>query len=220
MKQSKTLAIALIVLTGLLIITASIAAPILIRPFYYCQIGALGLEQKTGLARADIVQAYDEMLNFCIGLSSEFSTGVLKWSEWGRSHFVDVRNLFLLDLGVMSISGLGLLAWALVRRKVSVRPYRLAGRSTGFWAGCSLLVLFTVVGALAALDFSRAFEVFHMIFFPGKENWIFTPSQDQIITILPEAFFRNCGILIVALIIGSCLVLMVRDLRRKSGGRR
>lgn len=215
MKQSKSLAAGLILLTALFILTASVAAPILIRPFYYLQIGPLGLEQSTGLAKAEIMQAYDEMLNFCIGLSGEFSTGVLKWSEWGRSHFVDVRGLFLLDLGVMAVSGLGLLAWAFMRKKVSVKPYRFKGRSTGFWAGSGLLAAFVVIGGLAALDFSKAFVVFHAIFFPGKDNWLFEASVDQIITILPEAFFRNCAILIVALIVISCLVLIVRDVQRK-----
>lgn len=216
MKQSKLLAVLLIAGTGLFVLTASIAAPILIRPFYYGQIGPLGLEEATGLTRGQIMQAYDEMLDFCIGRSDVFSTGVLKWSEWGRSHFADVRGLFQLDLWVLAVSSLGLLTWALVRHKVKIRPYAFGGRGAAFWAGSGLLAVFTVIGALAALDFNRAFTVFHAIFFPGKDNWLFNPSVDEIITILPEAFFRNCGILIIALIIIGCIGLMIVGRRKKS----
>ena len=215
MKQSKLLSVGLIVCIGLFVLTASIAAPILFRPFYYAQIGPLGLEAATGLTRVEIIQAYDEMLSFCIGISNEFSTGVLKWSDWGRSHFVDVRRLFLLDLGVMASSGLALLTWALLRRKVKVKPYAFRHRNAGFWAGSGLLGAFVMIGGLATLDFTKAFEVFHTIFFPGKENWVFSPSVDEIIQILPEAFFRNCGILIIGLIVISCIGLIAVSLVRK-----
>lgn len=52
-------------------------------------------------------------------------------------------------------------------------------------------MVFLAVGGLAALDFDRAFVVFHALFFPGKDNWLFDPETDQIITILPQVFFRN-----------------------------
>ncbi len=215
MKQSKTLAVGLIICTALFILTASIAAPILIRPFYYMQIGPLDIMETTGLSEGQIRQAYNEMMDFCIGRTSVFSTGDLAWSDWGRSHFVDVKGLFSLDLWVMLISGVLLAAWGIIKRKAQIGPQRLAGRSVGFWAGSGLLTTFVLIGGLAAIDFSKAFTVFHKIFFPGKDNWIFNPSQDEIIKILPEAFFRNCGILIVALIIGSCAVLIVKDVHRR-----
>ena len=49
---------------------------------------------------------------------------------------------------------------------------------------------------LAALDFDRAFVVFHSLFFPGKTNWVFDWYHDPIIRVLPQEFFRNCAILI------------------------
>ena len=46
--------------------TASIAAPILIRGFYYIQIEPLGIMEDTGLSMGQIRQAYDEMMDFCM----------------------------------------------------------------------------------------------------------------------------------------------------------
>lgn len=218
MKESKPLCALTAVLTALALLTASIAAPILCRPFYYAHIGPLKLEERTGLTEDEIKTAFDEMLDYCLG-ADEFSTGVLKWSEEGRAHFTDVRGLFLLDLRVLGVS-LGLLAAALLYARFTGRtPARPWGRGPGFWAGAGLGGAFLLVGALAALDFNRAFVVFHALFFPGKDNWLFDPAEDQIINILPQEFFRNCALLILALLVLGCAALVLFDLRRGRGKR-
>ena len=73
----------------------------------------------------------------------------------------------------------------------------------------------TAAQALAATDFDRAFAVFHGIFFPGKENWLFDPATDPVILLLPEEFFRNCAIAIAASLLLICLVLILRGRRQK-----
>ena len=106
---SKPAAVVMAVVLALVLLTGAVAVPILCRPFYYAHIGPLRLEERTGLTREEIKTAYDEMLDYCLG-GEEFSTGVLQWSESGRSHFTDVRGLFLLDLNVLAVSlGLSLI---------------------------------------------------------------------------------------------------------------
>ena len=102
----------------------------------------------------------------------------------------------------------------LVGRLTKRRSAKLLGRGPAFWAGAGLGAVFLVIGGLAALDFNRAFTVFHTIFFPGKDNWIFDAATDQVILILPEAFFRNCAILILVLIVLACAGVILADLRR------
>lgn len=214
MRQSKCLAVVLAVLTAVFILSASVAAPIVLRPFYYAHITPLGLEQRTGLSREQIIRAYDEMMDFCTGRRSEFSTGELPWSQSGKAHFADVRNLFLLDLRTAALSGLLLLGWTLVRKRSQVQPYRFMKRGFTFWGSAGLCGTFLTVGALAALDFSRAFVLFHTLFFPGKDNWLFDPRTDAIIRILPQAFFRNCAVLILLLIVAQCTFLILWDVRK------
>lgn len=211
MKESKLLTLALAVLAALILLTGAIAAPILCRPFYYAHIGPLNLCARTGLTEEQIHTAYDEMLDYCLG-AEEFSTGILPWSESGKSHFTDVRALFLLDLRVLAVSAVLLVLLLPLTRLRRVRPARLLGRGPGFWAGAGLAAVFLVVGGLAALDFNRAFTVFHTIFFPGKDNWLFDPMQDAIILILPQTFFRNCALLILGLLLAGCAILIVWDL--------
>ena len=71
------------------------------------------------------------------------------------------------------------------------------GFPASFYSSVALLSLFLIIGILVAIDFDSAFKVFHQIFFPGKDNWIFS-SKDQIIYALPSQFFLNCGILIIS----------------------
>lgn len=211
MKTSKSLCAALAALTALVLLTAAIAVPILYRPFYYAHIGPLELERRTGLTEHEIRTAFDEMLDYCLG-AEEFSTGVLKWSESGKSHFTDVRALFLLDLRVLAVSAVLLAALAIAARRRKLRPAPLLGRGPAFWAGAGLGGAFLLVGGLAALDFDRAFVLFHALFFPGKDNWLFDPRTDQIINILPQQFFMDCAILILVILVAGCAALIAWDL--------
>lgn len=213
MKTRKLLALLLAVLTAAAVLSGSIAAPILCRSFYYAHIDALALEALTGLPEALIRDAYDQMMDYCTGRSNVFSTGILGWSAEGKAHFDDVRGLFLLDLWMFGLSLAGLAAAGLLCRRTGLRPYRFRKRGAGFWGAVGLGIAFLTVGGLAALDFNRAFILFHTLFFPGKDNWLFDPHTDQIILILPEVFFRNCAILILALLLVCCAVLVLADLR-------
>lgn len=211
MKTSKPLSVLLSVLTALLVVSGSVAVPLLCRPFYYAHIAPMNLTAY-GLPEEQIITAYDEMMDFCLGLSEEFSVGVLAFSRSGFEHFADVRKLFLLDLWVLAISAALLAVLFVYVRRKQVRPYCFRGHGPGFWAAVGLGVSFLTVGGLAALDFDRAFVVFHAIFFPGKENWIFDWREDPIILFLPQDFFRNCAILILALLLVWCVILVSADI--------
>ena len=212
MKTSKPLSVLLSVLTAVLMVAGSVAVPLLCRPFYYAHIHSMGMVNYTGLHESQIRQAYDHMMDYCLGLRPDFSAGDLIWSEEGASHFADVRSLFLLDLWVLGISLVLLAALFVWCRKKQVRPYCFHNRGPGFWAAVGLALTFLAVGGLAALDFDRAFVVFHSIFFPGKTNWLFDWRVDPIILLLPQDFFRNCALLIFFLLILWSMILIAADL--------
>lgn len=201
--------------TALAVLTGSVAWVVLLRPFYYVQIGPLGVCQASGLTAAQARAAYNDVMDYCLGLRSDFAAGVLPFSAEGASHFADVRALFILDLAVLALSVaiLAALKASCLRRKTSLP--RLAERTPGFWAACGLGGVILVVAARAATDFDRAFTVFHGIFFPGKENWLFDPATDPVILLLPEEFFRNCAIAIAASLLLLCLVLILTGRRQK-----
>lgn len=211
MKRSKTLFVIGTVAVMALVFTAAVAVPLLCRPFYYAHVEVMDLAEGRSWSEQDCYDAYDEMLDYCLW-GGDFGTGVLKWSESGKDHFDDCAFLFRLDFAVLLISAAAVLCILLLRRK-GMAPYRPLGLGVPFWGGGSLLAVSGITAALAASDFDRAFVVFHKIFFPGKDNWFFDYKTDQIILILPEAFFRNCAILIGGLIVLTCVAMMVWDVR-------
>lgn len=212
MKPSKLLSLFTGVFTALLVLSASIAVPLLCRPFYYAHIKALNLDGYTGLSVEQIKEAFDQVMDYCLGLRPDFAAGVLPFSQSGASHFADVRVLFLLDLWIAVISLAALVILFVLSRKRKLTPAPLLGHGPGFWAAIGLGGLFLIVGGLAATNFERAFVIFHSLFFPGKTNWLFDWRTDPIILLLPEDFFRNCAILILALLVFWCVVLIAADL--------
>lgn len=121
MKSSKLLCILSALATALLVLSASVAAPILCRPFYYAHIAPLELT-RYGLPAEEIRRAYGEMMDYCLGLRPDFAAGVLPASPEGAAHFADVRALFLLDLGVLVLSALVLAVLFAVGRRKKLIP--------------------------------------------------------------------------------------------------
>ena len=214
--KTRILSIFQSVCTGLCVLTGSIAVPLLVRPFYYLHIRPLGLEEASGLSAPQIREAYGQMMDYCLGLRSSFAVGVLPFSAEGAAHCSDVKVLFLLDLAVLSLSAAALFLLGFYCRHKAVKLHRFRGHGPEFWGCVGLGVSFPVIGALAAADFDRFFTLFHALFFPGKDNWLFDPRLDPVIEILPQAFFRNCAIAILAVLLTVCTALVLRDRRKTS----
>ena len=196
-----------------LLLTVSIGLPIYIRPFYYAHIGAYELEQVSGYSEAQIRQAYDEVLDYLTLPGKPFGTGEMPCSHEAEHHFADCRVLFELNAFILVGSGLILALLFALRKKWG--PYRLGKHSAAWWAAVLSVTAPMIIGALAALDFDRAFVVFHSIFFPGKTNWLFDWHADQIIRVLPQAFFRNCAILIGGGLVTMAGGILVWEKRKK-----
>ena len=198
----------------LFLLTAAIGLPIYIRPFYYAHIEAFDLPARSGYTAEEIRTAYDEVLDYLTLPGKEFSTGVLPHSQAGKAHFADCKVLFDLNASVLFGSGFALALLFVMRKKWG--PYRLGRYSAPFWAAALSLTAPMIIGVLAALDFDRAFVVFHRLFFPGKTNWIFNWRTDPIILALPQAFFMHCALLIGGgLLVFSLGILIFDQIREK-----
>ena len=207
--MKKTVSVLLSVLTALAILTGSIAVPILLRPFYYAHIKPMQLTQY-GLSETEIKEAFDEVMDYCLGISDEFSAGKLPFSEAGASHFADVRGMFIADIAVFAVCILIVIALKAIKYK----PHRFLNHSPAFWGAVGLIVVSILIGVFVAIDFNSVFMVFHKLFFPGKTNWVFYPTVDPIIRYLPEAFFRNCAILIFSLMVIVSAVIIACDIKK------
>jgi integral membrane protein (TIGR01906 family) len=199
------------------IIAFSIGLPIYCRFFYYVQINALNLPEFTGFDYATIKQAYDSVLDYLVFPWAEFSTGALKYNQSGMEHFVDCKVLFDINAIALILSTAVIVTTLILQKKKVItlcRPFKM---SVAFISAVSIFVVIIVVGGLASIDFNSAFTIFHHIFFPGKDNWLFNPRDMEIILILPQEFFLNCALLIGAsIVIISLTIIIYQLIKRKS----
>ena len=211
--MKRLLSVLCMICVCLFLLTVSIGLPIYIRPFYYAHIGAYDLEGLSGYSEAQIREAYDEVLDYLTLPGREFGTGELPQSPEGKAHFEDCKVLFDLNASILLISGAILAVLFFMRKRWGA--YRLGKHSALLWAAVLSLTAPIMIGCLAALDFDRAFVIFHSIFFPGKTNWVFDWYRDPIIRVLPQDFFRNCAILIGVGLVSMAMGILVWEGKRK-----
>ena len=211
--KTKLLSILCALCVFFFLLTAAIGLPIYIRPFYYAHIEAFDLPARSGYTAEEIRAAYDEVLDYLTLPGKEFSTGVLPHSVEGKAHFEDCKVLFDLNASILLSSGLVLAVLFFMRKKWG--PYRIGKHSAPFWAAVLSVTAPIMIGCLAALDFDRAFVIFHSIFFPGKTNWVFDWYEDPIIRVLPQEFFMDCAILIGLGLITMAVGILVWESRKK-----
>ncbi len=204
-----------IVALMLFIITFSIGLPIYLRFFYYIQIDTLNLPEITGYSFEQIKCAYDEVLNYLTLPNRPFGTGVFYYSKEGSSHFADCKKLFNLNLIVLITSGIVLILTFILQKKKIISLCRPFSMHPAFVSAISIFALIFIILIFAMIDFTAVFVVFHLIFFPGKNNWQFDARETEIIKALPEQFFMNCAILIGASILIFCLSIIITQLVKR-----
>ena len=194
--------------TPLFFISFAVSIPAVFRPFYYACITPLHIEEYSGYSRETIVEAYDDVMEF-IWEGAEFKTGSLKWTEEEKAHFEDCVPLFHLQVILACVLGAYLLVYLILIKKKVLRPARFKGISSVSYGGMLTLLFMAIVGIFAAIDFDKLFNLFHAIFFPGKDNWVFNENTEQVINILPEEFFAVCAGFIVGLVVILSIVAIV-----------
>ena len=205
--MKRIISIFLVINFSLFIISLAVSFAILFRPFYYMHINALNLPDKTGFTYSEIKEAYDDVLDYGV-FYKDFSTGVLKHSDEGYDHFRDCRTLFTINFVIFIITSI-----IIILKKKFFNDIKLFKYNVGFWSSILNIVLFlSLIIISLCVDFDKIFTIFHNIFFLGKKNWLFSPSQDEIVKILPQRFFINCGILIISIIMILSIIIIIREI--------
>lgn len=196
----------------LLFISFSVIITINFRPLYYLDVKLLHIEQTSGYDREEILDNYNTLIDY----SSPFYKGDLKFptldaSEAGLQHFKEVKDIFTafyLMAGITLVAAVSIIIYKRKKRDISYLPVSSA----------TAILLPSILGVLIMLNFDRAFVIFHKLFF-RNDYWLFDPSTDPVITILPDTFFLHCAIMIILLVILGSIGLYVayHFLRKRTG---
>ena len=167
---------------------------------YYIDVEVLDIPANSGYSRDVILDNYHAIMGYLSPFNTgEFDLPSMAYSVPGAIHFEECKVIFnaIYLWGAVAFVFLSLMM-LFYKDKLT---YRIAGVMT--------LALPLVVVAAIAINFEKAFVLFHKLLF-NNMNWIFDPRYDPIITILPEEFFMHCGIFIALCVLLGAVALFIR----------
>ena len=167
------------------------------------------------LSPAQMQANYDVIIDYSLfPWIRELTLPGLPMSAAGAQHFAEAKRIFQLFaqgglFGLAAAIALGLWIWR-------------AHRASGFLRAGGVIALATpaLLAIPLAIDFDRAFVLFHKIAF-DNDLWIFDPRADPVINYLPEGLFMRNAFAIMALMVLLAVGCIVWDrlLRRRQAKR-
>ena len=162
--------------------------------FYPLEIQWLNLTARVYLKTETIQYNFHILMNY---LTNPFYQVLqmpdFRSSEAGLHHFAVVKNLFHL-VQLLALVTLPIFYY-FVKRVIKKGFLSLFNKA--LLALVSLPLLIGLGGVL--IGFDQFFTLFHQILFVGDDTWLFDPSKDPVILILPETFFLHAFLLFFSL---------------------
>ncbi len=178
----------------LFFISIAVVITVNFRPLYYLDINLLHIADTSGLSQDVIRENYDALIDY----SFPFFQGPLQFptlpsSENALIHFSEVKDIFtsFYILGMITLV-IGMVI-IIQKRKSNDFSYLLVSSITA-------VVLPSILAIFLAINFDRAFVLFHKLFFKN-DYWLFDPTTDPVITILPDTFFMHCALLMIVIVV-------------------
>ena len=186
------------VIFSILIISATIKFTVGFKQLYYFDIDYLNIPVLSGLSKEEIKNNYDYMIDYNLDKENrKFELPSIKSSENGKIHFEEVRNIFQILNKIFNTS----LIFSIVILIINILNKNIEFLKT---TSKTLILMPLILMAPIILNFDGSFVLFHKLMF-NNDYWIFDPTLDPVINILPEEFFFHAGMMILILIIIASL---------------
>lgn len=164
---------------------------------YKIAIPRFNLVAKSGFSSERLMGNYNSMINY---LRNPFEDKLIfndfPMSVQGKIHFEEVKRIFM---GMYIIIIVFIVIYIIFKCIESTSKIIKESLILNY---CSNTIISIIsIGIIAmSIDFSKAFEIFHKIFF-RNDYWLFDPKTDPIINVLPEELFMIYGVTIVGLLL-------------------
>ncbi len=195
---------------AIFIICGSIIVGLKCKSLYYYDVKKLNISDVSGFSDDEIKLNYDYLIDYNLNNKvEEFNLPTIKYSTQGKIHFEEVRNIFQIIKKVFYLTGLiSILGIILNIKDKNIKFLNITSITT--------ILLPVIVSILLIINFNYFFIKFHEAVF-SNDYWIFDPDIDPVINILPEDIFFHIGILILAIVFLTSILLQVsyRRLNKK-----
>ena len=201
-KMKKTMNLIFCIFFSLLIIGSSTMITVGFKQLYYFDINYLKISEQNNLTKEEIKRNYDYMIDYNLNkISGEFELPTIKSSPEGKVHFEEVKEIVQNVIKLLIVSLIITIVGIIVNLK---------NNNIEFLNITSKLVIILpiLVSIPMLINFDKTFVAFHELMF-DNDYWIFDPSKDPVINILPQEFFFHAGLFIVMLILLSSVILHI-----------
>lgn len=209
MKKFKKSDILIGIIFTFLFISIGVIAAVNFRFLYYFDVKNLNIAETSGLNKEVILDNYNALIDY----NSPFFKGNLEFpslpsSREALQHFKEVKNIFVSFYYIAAAS---------LILSIGIIIYKIRKRDTSYLMVSSVTVLVVpIIAAIGcALNFDATFVIFHKIFF-RNDFWLFDPTTDPVITILPDTFFLHALIVIILTVIIGSIILFLCSRRANS----
>ncbi|MDR1000366.1 MAG: TIGR01906 family membrane protein [Clostridiales bacterium] len=180
--------------------------------FYSREYDKYGVPATIQVSKADLMQVTRHMLGYMMnkkpdlvisttidGQTREF------FNDREKSHMADVLGLFN-SARIMKNAAIVLFVICLLlslAKRSAARFFKTAGLGVAALGGFTVAVF-----GIIAINFDRAFTLFHQIFF-NNDLWILDPHVDLLVNIVPFGFFIDISLVVGGLFVASVTLTAV-----------
>lgn len=191
------------IMVALFTIGLSVIISLNLRVIYSYSIDKYDLTRLGQLSKDALMNDYNILLNY---LQKPFIKK-LKFNNFimstnGEFHFYEVKKIFLNIYLIIIVILLAFIVIKFILRKYN-KKFNLF-KILNYGAN-TLLSIIAVLLASIFINFSKAFVVFHKIFF-NNDYWVFDSKTDPIIDVLPEEVFKLYAIIVIAFVLGFIIL--------------
>ena len=188
---------------GIFILGFSVKFVLNFTPLYSFDISYLSIDERIGMDKEALLENYKTVIRYIESPSiNKLVFPDFPMSREGEIHFYEVKEIFNKFEYLFYGSLIVLIVFILYRWKNRIKDYSYLK------VGAYLSLILPLLLALPfAVNFSRAFVIFHELFF-DNDYWIFDPATDPIILALPEEFFFHCALVILFVLLLGFIISM------------
>lgn len=209
--------------TAGIILAFAVIAAALISSFEIAMYADFGVYQKEyekydvlsdlDMTMDDVMHVTHEMMSYLRGNGDTLSVMTTVegkeqdfFNEQDRFHMAEVRDLFIGGLNIRLSACVAAVLCILILIFLKADLRRILPRAYQIALGITALAV-AGLGIACAIDFNSVFVQFHHIFF-DNDLWIFDPSTDYMIRMLPEGLFFDMVVRIGGIFVGILLILL------------
>lgn len=153
------------------------------------------VKYKVGQDAMNAASLHEQVISFVKGIANELPAD---FNEREKQHLHDVRKLIQASkilLCILVILFLSLSISSALKLKAKKPIMNFFGKVLAF-GGILAIAVAAALFLSVSLDFSSAFEKFHLVFFE-KGTYIFDPANELIVRLYPEQLFMDIGVKIL-----------------------